>query len=251
MPFLFLIFALFLPAAVAAGSPYLSNEATIEHADWGEISVGMLFGDGIIVPDPKRIVVMDADGLLLATSEISIALELFETRSGPQPFVGYNRSLGLLYLPEPTTWKRSLLIRPPGKKTGLPFPEELNASYGFSSRKAAFHERLWYEARLIQQQPLLFFIAVIWWSFMFFGFARIILRWKRNDWQILPVTAEGVWRFLVAGLICYAMGYLTFITWIVEPPASLGLALRIPVGILLAFCLARLSLGWNAKPVSN
>ncbi len=149
MPFLFLIFALFLPAPVAADSPYLSNEVTIEHADWGEISVGMLSGDGILGPNPKRLVVMDADGLLLATSEISISLELFETRSRPQPFVGYNRSLGLLYLPEPTNWERSLLIRPPGNKTGLPFPEELSASYGFSSRKVAFHEHLWYEARLI------------------------------------------------------------------------------------------------------
>lgn len=60
MPVLFLIFALFLPTAVAADSPYLTNEATIEHADWGEISVGVLIGDGIIGPDPKRIVVMDA-----------------------------------------------------------------------------------------------------------------------------------------------------------------------------------------------
>lgn len=158
---------------------------------------------------------------------------------------------GLLYLPEPTTWERSLLVHPPENETGLPFPEELYASYGFSSRKVAFHERLWYEARLIQQDPLLFFIAVIWWSFMFLGFARVSLRWKCNDWQILPVTVEGVWRLLGAGLTCYAMGYLTFIAWVFEPPSSLGLALRISPGILLAFCLARLSLGWNAKPVSS
>lgn len=68
---------------------------------------------------------------------------------------------------------------------------------------------------------------------------------------ILSVTVEGVLRLLGAGLTCFVMGYLTFIAWFFEPPSSLGLALRIPVGILLAFCFARLSLGWNAKPGST
>lgn len=68
---------------------------------------------------------------------------------------------------------------------------------------------------------------------------------------VLSVTVEGVWRLLGAGLTCYAMVNIMMITWFFEPPSSLGLALRIPVGILLAFCFARLSLGWNAKPVSN
>ena len=70
------VFALFLPQVATAHSPYIDQRWSCGLD--GGFRVTFLYGDGIIGPDPRALIVLDAQGLLWAYENVSYQTVPFE-----------------------------------------------------------------------------------------------------------------------------------------------------------------------------
>jgi hypothetical protein len=218
--------AAFICASPAfAHRPYFTQVETIRlpNGEMGEAR--LLNGDGILGPDPVRVVVIDGQGRLLARSHKSRSMALACRREG-QCLI-FDFSAGKILDPIPSSFHRGPVV--PGlsdrERDGLWELEDGSESWGFARRDPSFAERvLGYRSMLSSRLPEVIFTVVIGALCALLAAAAIVIaRAVRTRYfetlmaafAILLIAGMGLFLALLSGLFSL-LGGLTLGPWLVS-----------------------------------
>jgi hypothetical protein len=124
-------------APAAAHRPYFTQVEQVALPDGAMGEIRLLHGDGIIISDPVRAIIVDGDGRLRARSPQTWAMILLCPRQHQCRAVDLQKDLA--YEIEPTTFQLGPVI-PEGQILNLGGIESGKESWGFRSRHASFAE---------------------------------------------------------------------------------------------------------------
>ena len=215
--------------AALAHRPYFTQieKIRLPNGEMGEAR--LLNGDGILGPDPVRVVVVDAQSRLLARSRKSGSMALVCREEGPC-FI-FDFSAGKILDLVPASFRQGPYVPGPSdnERNNLWDLEDGSESWGFVHRDPSFGEMaLSYKMLVLGNWPMLSFNIVIGvmcalllaGAMIIVKAAIIAIREKRNQYfrvfmtslAILIVAAMGLFIALVSGFFSL-MGGLTFWPW--------------------------------------
>ncbi|TPG34875.1 hypothetical protein EAH89_30595 [Roseomonas nepalensis] len=153
-PFLTLALPLLLLAGCPADAhrPYFTHVERIVLPDGQPGEMRLLKGDGILLADPVRILVLDRDGRLLARSHQSGAMVLLCDRDR-RSCRGYDGAAVLLLDPASFRHGQSVPGLTDAERSGLLAFETGDESWGFVIRRASLADRIRAEAALARETP--------------------------------------------------------------------------------------------------
>ncbi len=176
-----------------AHSPYYSSIGDLAVDSRKDVSLKILNGDGIFFADPKRAVVVDHDGNLLAASPMSMALTLVcPTIDRHRTCIVYDEISLSIYEPRPDLWRHAGSIEKDGRP--IPYPEEMT-EFGFTQRSATATEIAMAEFQGAVRSWLTTALSLAWW----------MLLWL----FILPVGGRLFGRVRRLGLVSIVLRLLT------------------------------------------
>lgn len=146
------VFALVASAPASAHRPYFTRVEKIVLPDGQPGEMRLLHGDGIIVSDPIRILVLDAEGRLLARSRQSQTLTM--VCEGGGRCRGVDLGAGAALELDPASFRSDGPLVPglgDRDRDGLWSLERGEEGWGFKARRIRAHEKVWAEFSLARQ----------------------------------------------------------------------------------------------------
>jgi hypothetical protein len=234
------LFSFLATMPALAHSPYFGQKERIDHQEFGIVNFAVLYGDGIIGPDPSQVVVFDSQGYLLAATPLSTSLFISCDHSARNSnCVVYDKIRGLKFEAKKAHWARGMIIEKEGSPPRTAYPEHIGIEYGFSQRPVRFSERISIELAAIVKSPVNAVLSILWWCLAWLLLAKTIWRWKRNGWQVKPVKAASLGVGFLAITVFSAMSLAAFYAWIVAPYSKYYFALVFALGGLSSFIIMR------------
>lgn len=229
-----------LSAPALAHSPYFGQSEKISRPDIGAIEFAVLYGDGIIFADPAQVVAFDSEGHLLAATSLSSAFIIRCDRSDARPTcVAYDELHGIVFEPDYENWAEGRLIEEQGRPPGDAYPEHMDIEYGFTQRPATFMEKILFNAQSIVNAPIATLLSVFWWAVAWSFVTRLVWRWKRNGWQLIPLKGWSVVISFMSVVAFLGMSFLAAYMWELFPYSAYFFSFVFILGALIAGMLTR------------
>lgn len=225
------IYASFLMFAIAvigtspafAHRPYFTQAEKIQlpNGEMGEAR--LLNGDGILGPDPVRVILIDSQGRLLARSHKSRSMALACQEEGR--CLIFDFSAGRMLDPEPSSFQQGPFVpsRSDDERGGLWELEDGVESWGFSHRDPSFREILLSYRVIVSSKLPEIIVNIIVGALcaLLAAAAIVIVRAIRTQYfetfmaalAILLIIGMGLFLTLVSGFFSL-MGGLTFGPWL-------------------------------------
>lgn len=207
-----LIFVVVTPGTIRAHSPYFSeNTEAFDGPDGTKLDLRLLYGDGIIIADPVRAVIIDSHGQLRAVSPLSHAMQIHcSLRSGRRECLAYDELSGMVHESDPKTWRLGGPIFENDSRhrpATSAYPELMTEEFGFWSRQAGFKESLGFEFAKIVKSPRALVLASLWWMMILILIVPILYRIMRPKtlssrrwyWWVGDLLLRGVCIFVLLG----------------------------------------------------
>ncbi|WP_039017245.1 hypothetical protein [Halocynthiibacter namhaensis] len=228
-----LVFA-FWAQGVWAHSPYYTQTAPFQTESGRQFSIKLLYGDGVLGPDPVRAIVVDTEGQVHAVSPVATQFIIFcdGTVSGCGV---YNGVSGEIHELAPEAWFAAMVVEDAGQPFN--YPEDMDASYGFLTRDAIWGEILYYELYSIISYPLPGLIAIAWWSAIAALLVPMIWTLVGTKRRIRPLSVLAVLAVGARIITALALLFLTFVFYAFGP-------FSIYAAFIYATAAVALNLGW-------
>ncbi|WP_262027962.1 hypothetical protein [Microvirga sp. Mcv34] len=223
--FLVLIIAVTGSSPASAHRPYFTQVEKIQLPSGEMGEARLLNGDGILGPDPVRVIIVDAHGRLLARSHKtrSMVLSCWEVRR----CLIFDFSAGKILDPTPSSFRSGPIV--PGlsdhERDGLWELENGLENWGFSRRDPSFREKLLgYQAMLSDKIPEVVFSVVIGALCALLGAGVIVIKRqpRRRYFEtfmaalaIFLILGMGLFLILVSGFFGL-LGGLTLAPWLIS-----------------------------------
>ena len=209
-----------------AHRPYFTQVAPIVLPDGQPGEMRLLHGDGIIFADPVRILVLNQEGHLLASSRRGVPMLLTCDRDEDSCW-GYDGALSALVL-DPASFRKGSVV--PGlnddERSGLWSFEADKEDWGFEVRHASISEIAGAELALARRVPrplaLLVALGAVAATLAVVGVGRSRSRkwWRFGLWALsILLRVAGLGTLLLVALYCFLLVGFSLIAWF----ASLGL----------------------------
>lgn len=223
-----------------AHSPYFGQSEKISRPDIGAIEFAVLYGDGIIFADPAQVVVFDSEGYLLAATSLSSAFVIRCDRSDAEPnCIAFDDLQGNVFEPDYENWAQGRIIEEEGRPPGDAYPELMDIEYGFIQRPATFIEKILFNAQSIVNAPIATLLSVLWWAVAWSFVTRLVWKWKRNGWQLIPAKGWSVVLSFMSVTAFLGMSFLAAYMWELHPYSSYFFSFVFILGALIAGMLTR------------
>lgn len=231
------LLCLFLISAVAgffgnsawAHSPYYTEVADLPGGVAGPVSLKLWHGDGIVVSNPVRAVVVDAQGILLAASPVSVTLQIGCSGAWAQrQCIAYDSLTLIVYEPQPEMWNNWGRLEENGRPNS--YPEHMGEAFGFTRRPATIAEILRFEIAGLVQFWLTTLIAITWWTLFWLLVLPVFRRKPRRP----GVVAISLRLFAGALLILPAA-----FSWTISPYSLFYLSFVFLMGAVIAHILGK------------
>lgn len=233
-----LLLWIWLSSAAFAHSPYFGQIERMVHPRFAIVKFAVLYGDGILLGDPSRVVIIDSAGYLLAATPLSKALIVRCDRAdGASTCHTYDALRGLVFEPNYDQWARRGIIEKEGKPTA--YPEWMDIEYGFTTRPATFIEIVLFEAKGIFISPIGSIISILWWGVACSFASRQVWRWKYYGWKFIPFKMDSIFLSVLGILVFVGMSALAFYGWMLNPYSVYYFIFAFTVGALLSIVLSR------------
>jgi hypothetical protein len=227
-----------LSSSAFAHSPYFGQIERMVHPKFAIVKFAVLYGDGVLLGDPSRVVIIDSAGYLLAATPLSKAFIVRCDRAdGASTCRIYDALRGLVFEPNYDQWARRGIIEEEGKPTA--YPEWMDIEYGFTKRLATFIEIVTLEAKGILISPIGSILSILWWGVACSFASRQVWRWKYYGWKMMPFKVDSVFMSALGVLVFIGMSALAFYGWILNPYSVYYFIFTFPFGALLSIVLSR------------
>ncbi|KZM42687.1 hypothetical protein [Labrenzia sp. OB1] len=235
-----LFFCFGLSAPVQAHSPYFGQIEGVEHPDFGFVEFAVLYGDGIFVADPSRVVVFDSEGYLLASTPQSQVLSIRCAGSNGLPTCRvYDELRGVVLEPDYKQWARSRIIEEEGRPPRDAYPEYMEIEYGFTERPATILERFTFEVVGVFKSPILSALSVLWWALAWSFIVRPAWKLKHRNWRLRPLKVSSMALGVLGMLAFVGMGLVAAYGWLIQPYSLYFFLFVFVSGALIAAVLTR------------
>lgn len=216
----------------AAHSPYFSQSEAISVPGYDTVTLRLLHGDGIVVADPVRAVVVDRDGRLLGASPMSAVLGMIcESETEHPTCKVYDGVSGKIYEPAPAKLRDGGVIEIDGRPQA--YPEDMTTDFGFEERPASLAETVRFEIQQLLSSWMATILALAWWA-LFWGLAMPLIQavlGRRRRPRALAIVLR------LAGVAL--MAPITALAWLLSPYSLAYLAVVVTGGALLAYLFAK------------
>lgn len=221
---------------VAAHSAIFSQSEPISARFHEAATLRLLSGDGGLLSDPVKAVVVSQDGKLLAASPLSASLRLHcGGAEEERQCVAYDDITRTIYRPMEREWQDRGLI----EKDGLPLslPEDIASGYGFSGRPATLGEIIRFETSgLLASWPTTG-VALIWWT-AFWVLLLPVTRFITGRSELSSIGTLVTLLLRTAGALL--MIPITAYAWLMAPYSVVYLAFVVVAGAAAAHLVATL-----------
>lgn len=215
---------------VSAHAPIFSQSQPISASSYEAPTLRLLNGDGGILSDPVKAVVVSRDGKLLAASPLSASLRLLcEGGEGERQCVAYDDITRTIYRPLERDWQDHGMIEKDGQPLSL--PEDITSGFGFSGRPATLGEVIKFEtAGLLASWPTTG-LALIWWT-AFWVLLRPVTRFVIGRSELSGIGTLLTLLLRTAGALL--MIPITAYAWLMAPYSVVYLAFVVLAGAVAA-----------------
>ncbi|MGX9356463.1 hypothetical protein ACS3SW_15255 [Roseobacteraceae bacterium S113] len=230
----FVLLALGWAQCALAYSPYLADKTSVHLDNGGSVTLALWYGDGILGPDPVRVVVFDEVGSLLAVGPLATSLTLRCQRPALSECRVYDHDARLIYtfFPQPPFGKIEWTdAGAPGQ-----CPSSYGEEFGFEALPVGSLTAMSWEVLSLVQNPIATVIVLCWWACMWL----LVLPRFRKPTQ-LRIYHALFWAMRLAAAA--GMLYLTVIMLMFSTANGLYLTLVIALGLGVALGLRGL---WSA-----
>lgn len=219
------------------------------HPEFGKVQVIALYGDGIVMADPVRGVVVGPDGDMLAVTPLMVDAQITCDPDQEMPVCRvYDPVDGVIYEPDLGAWQSGALIIDTADGRPIADPELIDAEYGFIARNATWFERVRFDAMALIQTPRSTFMAILYWAVVWAFVMRILLRWAQSGWRMGPFRI-GVLVWTIGHIALFAVGWvLAAFGWMWAPYSIIWAGFVCVIGALLAFAVVYV---WRGPAVRN
>lgn len=185
-------------APVAAHRPYFTQIEKVELPDGTIGEIRLLHGDGIIMSDPVRAIVVGADERLRARSAQTGAMILLCSREHKCRAIDLHKDLAFEI--DPATFRLGSEI-PIGADWKLGAVEQGSESWGFRSRRATFVEILWGNFVFVRHFFIHHVVILILLGMVAAAISTVAFRRPRSKptWVVILWMVELLLRIVFAG----------------------------------------------------
>jgi hypothetical protein len=217
----------------AAQIPYFSQAESIPATGYEAVTLRLLHGDGFLLSDPARAVVISRDGRLLAASPISMSLRIIcEGIDLLRKCLAYDDLTRTVYQPDERQWRDSGLIERDGQAQN--FPAESSSDFGFVGRPATLGEIVWFEATGLMTSWTTTGVALAWWT-AFWLLLLPVARYLVGRGKPSTITTLVVMLLRTAGALL--MIPMTAYAWLMAPYSALYFAFVVLFGAMAAYLM--------------
>lgn len=220
----------------SARTPIFSQSAPIYASLHEAATLRLLAGEGDLLSDPVKAVVVSQDGKLLAASPLSASLRLLcKDIDNERRCVAYDDITRTIYLPSERDWQDHGLIEKDGQP--LILPEDISSDFGFSGRPATLGEIVRFEtAGLLASWPTTG-IALIWWT-AFWILVLPVARFLIGHSKLSSIGTLITLLLRTAGALL--MIPITAYAWLMAPYSVVYLAFVVLAGAMAAHLMTTL-----------
>lgn len=229
---------------VAAYTPLFSQSHPISASLYEGATLRLLTGEGSLLSDPVKAVVVSQDGKLLAASPLSASLRLLcEDVDKERQCLAYDDITRTVYHPLERDWQDHGLI----DKDGQPLvrPEDILSGFGFTGRPATLGEVVRFETTGLLDSWQTTGIALIWWTtfwVLLLPVTRFIV--GRNELSSIGTLVTLLLRTAGALLMIPITAY----AWLMAPYSVVYLAFVVVFGAMAAHLMTSLRRRATAGP---
>ncbi len=214
----------------AAHTPYFTQSERIADTAYGEVTLRLLSGDGILFSDPMRAVIVGQEGRLLAASPMSASLRIVCQGAEPhRQCLAYDELTHQLYQPSEQLWRDGGVIEVDGQPQL--YPEDITSEFGFLGRQATLGEIFGFEVTGLVTSWQTTGVALAWWT----GFWLLLLPVARFIvGRSAPSSIGALVTLLLRTAGALLMIPVTAYAWLMAPYSAVYLAFVVPLGAMAA-----------------